>query len=233
LTVTVSQVESVGSPPVGVFLLSQNASSNHTIVFNASGIYDPDGVIVSYQWDFGDGATAVGEHPVHTYQSPGEYTVTLTVTDNNGLTLKTSQVVTIAASSVVPTKNGTNFFQSNSSVIFLLIVFVSVLVVLLVFRNKILELNLQRRIETSHLRLAQFPGDTAEIDSIVDALFADIKNKSLIPNKISIMDAYNDLIMGKIETNAAYRPPDLSIDEIEKLVDRRIQSKIEETVDKM
>jgi hypothetical protein len=233
LNVTVSQAGSAGSPPVGVFLLSQNASSNHTIVFNASGIYDPDGVIVSYQWDFGDGVTAVGEHPVHTYQSPGQYTVTLTVTDNTGLTLISSQVISIAAGSVVPTKNETNFFQSNSSVIFLLIVLVPVLVVLLVFRDKIHALYLQRHIEASHLRLAQFPGDTAEIDSIVDALFANIKNKSLIPNKISIMDAYNDFVLGKIETNAAFRPPDLSIDEIEKLVDRRIQSKIEETVDKM
>jgi|GEM_PF-2323668 len=35
-------------------------------------------------WDFGDGSTSTEQNPVHTYTSPGNYTVTLTVTDSEG-----------------------------------------------------------------------------------------------------------------------------------------------------
>ncbi|MCL2915564.1 PKD domain-containing protein [Shewanella corallii] len=47
---------------------------------------DSDGEIVSFQWDLGDGNTAEGESVEHTYSSPGEYQVSLTVTDDGGLT---------------------------------------------------------------------------------------------------------------------------------------------------
>ncbi len=48
--------------------------------------YDSDGTISSYLWDFGDGTTSVNHRVLHTYRNPGTYTVTLTVTDNDGLT---------------------------------------------------------------------------------------------------------------------------------------------------
>ncbi len=39
---------------------------------------------VTYAWDFGDGETSTEKNPVHTYANKGEYTVTLTVTDEQG-----------------------------------------------------------------------------------------------------------------------------------------------------
>ncbi len=48
--------------------------------------FDVDGEIVSYFWDFGDGNTSTEAIPEHTYAAPGIYTVTLTVTDDEGLT---------------------------------------------------------------------------------------------------------------------------------------------------
>jgi len=54
------------------------------IEFNGSLSYDPDGQIVKYEWDFGDGTTGVGEITEHAYLLPGEYIVVLKVTDNRG-----------------------------------------------------------------------------------------------------------------------------------------------------
>src|SRR5882724_9379264 len=46
---------------------------------------DPDGTIATWRWDFGDGsATGTTRNPSHTYSAGGSYTVTLTVTDNQG-----------------------------------------------------------------------------------------------------------------------------------------------------
>jgi parallel beta-helix repeat protein len=70
--------------------------------FNASVSYDPDGAIISYDWDFGDGTNATGVTPVHkysTYRWNGTayqaFTVNLTVTDNDGMTNSTSMKVVI------------------------------------------------------------------------------------------------------------------------------------------
>lgn len=38
----------------------------------------------TYNWNFGDGATSVAEHPYHSYNSSGTYTVCLTITDSLG-----------------------------------------------------------------------------------------------------------------------------------------------------
>ena len=54
------------------------------IVFNGSKSYDPDGSIVSWYWTFGDGANDTGAVVSHVYTSTGTFSVTLTVTDDEG-----------------------------------------------------------------------------------------------------------------------------------------------------
>ena len=51
---------------------------------------DQDGTISLYLWDFGDGANSEEQNPTHTYTCPGNYTVSLTVVDNDGLLAQTS-----------------------------------------------------------------------------------------------------------------------------------------------
>jgi internalin A len=65
------------------------------ITFDGSGSSDEDGSIVSYAWDFGDGESGTGVDPSHPYDSAGEYTVTLTVTDNDGLSDADTATVTV------------------------------------------------------------------------------------------------------------------------------------------
>lgn len=60
------------------------------VAFNASASSDRDGQIVSYQWTFGDGSTASGMSVSHIYTLAGNYTATLTVTDDFGATSSTS-----------------------------------------------------------------------------------------------------------------------------------------------
>ena len=55
-----------------------------TVEFNGSASYDPDGIIVSYHWDFGDGEETIGKIVQHTYDNDGLYIVTLNVTDDFG-----------------------------------------------------------------------------------------------------------------------------------------------------
>jgi uncharacterized repeat protein (TIGR01451 family) len=60
------------------------AQTLQNIIFNGSGSFDPDGVITSYAWDFGDGVIGYGKIVTHSYFDDGDYTVTLTVKDDKG-----------------------------------------------------------------------------------------------------------------------------------------------------
>jgi YVTN family beta-propeller protein len=64
----------------------QRRVQRHKLTFHGSASKDPDGTIATYAWDFGDGKHAKGPEATrtHTYRRPGTYTVTLTVTDDEG-----------------------------------------------------------------------------------------------------------------------------------------------------
>jgi len=233
LTVMISQIETDGFPPVGTFQVPAEVSVNHSIVFDASQSFDPDGTIQSYVWDFGDGMTGVGAIVVHTYESPGEYTVTLTVTDNAGMNYIYSQVVRIANSADASTGPGAGFLRPNDLMIILVAVAVTGLVVFFVYRYRTRGVTLQKHIDASKQKLAIMDQGTADIDQIVDALFAEVARRKQTPRTDVLLDAYNDLIVGRVEKNPAIAIPTISIDMVESLVDRRVHALIVEKLDKM
>ena len=59
------------------------------------------GAVTGWQWSFGDGGASTAQHPAHTYQTPGGYTVTLTVTGPGGSDAETKSTY-IAVSSTSP-----------------------------------------------------------------------------------------------------------------------------------
>jgi len=72
-------------PPQASFTLSPPAGEAPLMVsFDASASSDPDGEIVSYSWDFGDGDRGEGVQVTHEYQVPGTFRVVLTVVDDRG-----------------------------------------------------------------------------------------------------------------------------------------------------
>jgi len=56
---------------------------------------DPNGDVLSYDWDFDDGDSSNVVNPKHTFDHPGSYDVTLTVTDPGGLSDSISRVVEV------------------------------------------------------------------------------------------------------------------------------------------
>lgn len=67
-----------------------------TVTVDGAESVDSDGTIESYEWDFGDGTTATGPTATHTYTEAGDYTLTLTVTDNVGARKSVSQTITVS-----------------------------------------------------------------------------------------------------------------------------------------
>lgn len=82
-TVTVKIAED-NLPPQAKITVNLRDKSGRIFRFNASGSIDPDGQIVSYEWDFGDGKAGTGVEIIHEYDTVGTYKVTLTVTDDKG-----------------------------------------------------------------------------------------------------------------------------------------------------
>jgi len=101
----------------GAVVANFNTSPNGlTVSFNAG---NSVGAGLSYNWTFGDGTTAQGSNPSHSYTSSGNYTVTLTVTDACGTSNSTSTTLTVCPNVSLGfsyTNNNTTFtFTANPS----------------------------------------------------------------------------------------------------------------------
>ena len=77
--------------------LAWSNTGNRIFRNNVGQLYDRDGRIVRYAWNFGDGGTGSGVAPTHNYTTVGTFTATLTVTDNSGATGTTTRTVTTTA----------------------------------------------------------------------------------------------------------------------------------------
>ena len=89
------------APPTATFTMTpEQPVVGETITFTSIG-EDPDGTIVKYAWDFGDGNKGTGANITHTYTVADEYTVKLTVIDDHGISSsnKTTTITVIVSPS--------------------------------------------------------------------------------------------------------------------------------------
>jgi len=84
----------VNDPPTSGFAITK---TNNTVTFTdqSNDSRDPEGAIVEWLWDFGDGGTSTEQNPVHVYTAINTYSVTLTVKDNSNATAITTHNVQI------------------------------------------------------------------------------------------------------------------------------------------
>lgn len=95
-TAEISEPNAQPQPPVADAGGPYSGVAGTAVLFDGSASTDPDGTIQTYVWDFGDNTSGNGVGPVHTYAAAGVYTVTLTVTDDQGLTSMAETTTEIA-----------------------------------------------------------------------------------------------------------------------------------------
>jgi len=106
ITAKLEPIAPTNRPPIAAFSYSPaEPLATDPITFNATTSYDPDGSIASYTWGYGDGTAVITRNypwDSHSFAAGGTYTITLTVTDDKGLTGTSTRTIQVAYANDVP-----------------------------------------------------------------------------------------------------------------------------------
>jgi PKD repeat protein len=104
ITGTVVPTGTKSAPQAAITATPLSGTAPLNVSLSAVGSTDADGTIVSYSWNSGNGSSASGMTAGFTYSTPGTYSATLTVTDNDGLVgTATATIVVNSPPNVLPT----------------------------------------------------------------------------------------------------------------------------------
>lgn len=95
-----------------------NVPRNHAYTFDGTLSYDPDDDLLSYSWNFGDGTTATGATPSHSYGSSGIYYVNLVVSDDEFESPPASIAVSVYNNVPIAYLGGVNYGEKNEVLTF-------------------------------------------------------------------------------------------------------------------
>ncbi len=99
------EVTGASTPPVANFVVNTTTVAKNTPVqFTDTSTCIP----MTWSWSFGDGGTSTEQNPVHSYTTPGTYTVTLTVTNTKGSDTEAKQHYLTVTSGVKPIEGQTS-----------------------------------------------------------------------------------------------------------------------------
>lgn len=91
-----NQTVSVNAPPSAAIDVSKSTCKVYeSIDFIGTFSSDPDGSIVKYEWNFGDGSISTGANPTHSFNYPGSYEIFLMVYDDKDAKAQTSITVDV------------------------------------------------------------------------------------------------------------------------------------------
>ena len=110
-TITIAPVDPANTPPTASFTHSCDAA---TCSFTSTSTDAAPGTVAAHAWDFGDGAVADVSNPSHSYSvtAATDFTVTLTVTDDQGATDVATETVSVAPAAVANTPPTAGFTHS-------------------------------------------------------------------------------------------------------------------------
>jgi PKD repeat protein len=107
----------VNDQPFAEFTMSEPVENSAGVLVaftdKSHDMADPEGAIVAWNWDFGDGTTSDEQHPEHVFTESGLYTIQLNVTDNAGATAEFLQEMTIIVTSAETDRVFTFALKSN------------------------------------------------------------------------------------------------------------------------
>lgn len=86
-------------PPVADAGGPYSGTPNEPVLFDGTGSSDPEGDVLEYLWDYGDGNFDNQESPIHQYSQEGIFSISLTVTDSKGASNTSTTSVTISSQS--------------------------------------------------------------------------------------------------------------------------------------
>ncbi len=104
----ITTITAMGEPVAFLNTSTLTGPAPFRFIANSAGSLDPDSGALSYAWNFGDGAVSSDESVSHVFSEPGRYTVTLTITDDEGSVDSKSVEV-----GVYPTSTQTVVFQQG------------------------------------------------------------------------------------------------------------------------
>ncbi len=98
-TITVAENQ---APTAKIIASANTGPAPLTITLDGGQSNDPDGSIASYQWDASNGLSATTANAEFTFDQTGDFTVTLTVTDDKGATASASETITVGSDNIAP-----------------------------------------------------------------------------------------------------------------------------------
>ncbi|MEM3342150.1 MAG: PKD domain-containing protein, partial [Thermoplasmata archaeon] len=124
-------------PPAPVITIPQECKVGEEVILNASLSYDPDGFIVRYHWDTGDGKEYSSTMASHSWIHSGIYRVVLTVTDNRGVNNSKEAVINVReADFVIPSLFWTIIYILAAVVIISILVVISLKIVKMIRKKQ-------------------------------------------------------------------------------------------------
>jgi PKD repeat protein len=93
---TVTLVASNAPPVASASATPSGGVAPLTVAFSSAGSSDPEGATLTYNWQFGDGATSTSANPSHTYVNSGNYLAQLTVSDGTNTSAPSQVSINVA-----------------------------------------------------------------------------------------------------------------------------------------